>query len=91
VRTDLALLSAITSGQPTSVQCRLFNERYTICGKYVCFDFDSKQPKRIISNNEPLIFQRIDRFVSVLSIWRFFVEDTFSVHIDDTELNVQTF
>jgi acyl carrier protein len=49
-----------------------------------------KQPKRIIAPEEKLISSGlIDSFHLVdLSL---FVEDTFGVHLDDTELNAQTF
>ena len=49
-----------------------------------------KQPKRLLSPEERLISSGlIDSFHLVdLSL---FVEDTFGVHIDDTELNADTF
>ena len=49
-----------------------------------------KQPKRSITPNEKLISSgMIDSFHLVdLSL---FIEDTFGVHIDDTELNAATF
>jgi acyl carrier protein len=49
-----------------------------------------KQPKRLIAPEEKLISSGlIDSFHLVdLSL---FVEDTFGVHLDDTELNAQTF
>ena len=49
-----------------------------------------KQPQRVIAPDEKLISSGlIDSFHLVdLSL---FVEDTFGVHIDDTELNAQTF
>jgi acyl carrier protein len=49
-----------------------------------------KQPQRAIAPDEKLISSGlIDSFHLVdLSL---FVEDTFGVHIDDTELNAQTF
>jgi acyl carrier protein len=49
-----------------------------------------KQPSRMISPTEALISSGlIDSFHLVdLAL---FVEDTFGVHIDDTELNVDTF
>lgn len=49
-----------------------------------------KQPRRAIAPDEKLISSGlIDSFHLVdLSL---FVEDTFGVHIDDTELNAQTF
>lgn len=49
-----------------------------------------KQPKRLISADEKLISNgMIDSFHLVdLAL---FIEDTFGVHIDDTELNAETF
>jgi acyl carrier protein len=49
-----------------------------------------KQPKRTLAPDEKLISSGlIDSFHLVdLSL---FVEDTFGVHLDDTELNAQTF
>lgn len=49
-----------------------------------------KQPKRVLTPDEKLISSGlIDSFSLVdLSI---FIEDTFGVHIDDTELNASTF
>ena len=49
-----------------------------------------KQPKRVLSPKEKLISSGlIDSFHLVdLSL---FIEDTFGVHIDDTELNADTF
>jgi acyl carrier protein len=49
-----------------------------------------KQPKRIIQPDEPLISNGlVDSFSLVdLSI---FIEQKFNVHIDDTELNRETF
>ena len=49
-----------------------------------------KQPKRVIQPDEPLISNGlVDSFNLVdLSL---FIEKTFNVTIDDTELNVQTF
>ena len=49
-----------------------------------------KQPKRIIKPDEKLISSGlVDSFSLVdLSI---FIEDTFGVHLEDTELNAETF
>jgi acyl carrier protein len=49
-----------------------------------------RQPQRAIGSDDPLISSGlIDSFHLVdLAL---FVEDTFRVHLDDTELNVQTF
>ena len=49
-----------------------------------------KQPKRLIAPEEKLISNGlIDSFHLV--DMALFVEDTFGVHIDDTELNAETF
>jgi acyl carrier protein len=57
--------------------------------KYIATEI-LKQPNRSLSPDEKLISGgMIDSFHLVdLSL---FVEDTFGVHIDDTELNAQTF
>lgn len=61
----------------------------TIVGDYISTSI-LKQPKRKIRNDEPLISSGlIDSFHLVdLAL---FIEETFGVHIDDTELNAQTF
>ena len=49
-----------------------------------------KQPSHPISSGEPLISSgRIDSF-SLVDL-ALFIEDTYGVHIDDTELNKETF
>ncbi len=49
-----------------------------------------KQPKRIIAENEPLISSGLIDSFNLVDM-ALFIEDTFGVHIDDTELNVNTF
>lgn len=49
-----------------------------------------KQPKRIIDENEPLISSGLIDSFSLVDM-ALFIEDTYGVHIDDTELNVNTF
>ena len=49
-----------------------------------------KQPNRKISNNEPLISSGLVDSFSLVDL-ALFIEDNFGVHMDDTELNAQTF
>jgi acyl carrier protein len=49
-----------------------------------------KQPKRIITDNEPLISSGLIDSFNLVDM-ALFIEDTYNVHIDDTELNVNTF
>jgi len=49
-----------------------------------------KQPQRKIRVDEPLISSGLIDSFSLVDL-ALFVEDTFGVHIDDTELNAQTF
>lgn len=49
-----------------------------------------KQPKRVISAQEPLISGGLIDSFNLVDL-ALFVEDNFGVHIDDTELNVDTF
>jgi acyl carrier protein len=49
-----------------------------------------KQPKRILTPSEPLLSSGLIDSFSLVDI-ALFIEDTFSVHIDDTELNKETF
>ena len=49
-----------------------------------------KQPSRVISPDEFLISSGLVDSFSLVDL-ALFVEDTFGVHIDDTELNAQTF
>jgi acyl carrier protein len=61
----------------------------TILAKYIAEKI-LRQPKRAIGPDDPLISSGlIDSFHLVdLAL---FVEDTFQIHLDDTELNAQTF
>ena len=49
-----------------------------------------KQPKRVISPDEPLISSGLIDSFSLMDV-ALFVEDTFGVRIEDTELNADTF
>ncbi len=49
-----------------------------------------KQPSRRIQATEPLISSGLVDSFSLVDL-ALFVEDTFGVHIDDTELNAETF
>lgn len=49
-----------------------------------------KQPNRTITANEPLISSGLIDSFSLMDV-ALFVEDTFGVRIEDTELNADTF
>jgi acyl carrier protein len=49
-----------------------------------------KQPKRVIANDEPIISSGLIDSFSLMDL-ALYVEDTFGVRIDDTELNAATF
>ncbi len=49
-----------------------------------------KQPSRIIRDDEPLISSGLIDSFSLVDL-ALFVEDSFGVHIDDTELSAETF
>lgn len=49
-----------------------------------------KQPFRIIREDEPLISSGLIDSFSLVDL-ALFVEDSFGVHIDDTELSAETF
>jgi acyl carrier protein len=49
-----------------------------------------RQPDRKISPEEPLISSGLVDSFSLVDL-ALYVEDTFDIHIDDTELNAQTF
>ena len=61
----------------------------TIIGDYVSTSI-FKQPKRKLLTNEPLISSGLINPFSLVDL-ALFIEDTFGIHIDDTELNAQTF
>jgi acyl carrier protein len=65
------------------------SDTQTIVGDYVS-DSILKQPKRKIGVDEPLISSGLIDSFSLVDL-ALFIEDTFGVHIDDTELNAQTF
>jgi acyl carrier protein len=49
-----------------------------------------KQPKRILKADEPLISSGVIDSFSLVDV-ALLVEDTYGVHIDDSELNAETF
>jgi acyl carrier protein len=49
-----------------------------------------KQPNRILKPEQPLISSGLIDSFSLVDL-ALYVEDTFGVHIDDSELNVETF
>ena len=49
-----------------------------------------KQPGRVIQEDEPLISSGLIDSFSLVDL-ALFIEDTYGVHIDDTELNATTF
>jgi acyl carrier protein len=49
-----------------------------------------KQPKRVITADEPLISSGLIDSFSLMDV-ALYVEDTFGVRIEDTELNADTF
>ena len=49
-----------------------------------------KQPSRVIESSEPLISSGLIDSFSLMDL-ALFVEDTFGVRIEDTELNADTF
>lgn len=57
--------------------------------RYIAIDI-LKQPNRAISADEPLISSGLIDSFSLMDL-ALFVEDTFGVRIDDTELNANTF
>lgn len=57
--------------------------------KYICVQI-LKQPDRVLSPDEPLISSGLIDSFSLVDL-ALFVEDSFGVHIDDTELNQNTF
>jgi len=61
----------------------------TIVGDYVSTSI-LKQPQRKILTDEPLISSGLIDSFSLVDL-ALFVEDTFGVHVDDTELNAQAF
>jgi len=61
----------------------------TVVGDHVAASI-LKQPKRKIGADEPLISSGLIDSFSLVDL-ALYIEDTFGVHIDDTELNAQTF
>jgi acyl carrier protein len=58
-------------------------------GTYICSSI-LKQPNRKIELSAPLVSSGLVDSFSLVDL-ALFVEDTFGVHLDDTELNAQTF
>ncbi len=65
------------------------SDTQTIVGDYVSNSI-LKQPKRKIRVDEALISSGLIDSFSLVDL-ALFIEDTFGVHLDDTELNAQTF
>jgi acyl carrier protein len=65
------------------------NEPQTIVGDHGAVSI-LKQPKRKIGVDEPLISSGLIDSFNLVDL-ALFIEDAFGVHIDDTELNAQTF
>ena len=65
------------------------SDTQTIVSDYVSTSI-LKQPNRKIRVDEPLISGGLIDSFSLVDL-ALFIEDTFGVHIDDTELNAQTF
>ncbi len=61
----------------------------TALGEYISSSI-LKQPNRKISSDEPLISSGLVDSFSLVDL-ALFVEDTYGVHLDDTELNAQAF
>lgn len=62
---------------------------YTQLSAYITAEI-LKQPDRVLQPDEPLISSGLIDSFNLVDL-ALFVEDTFDVHIDDTELNAQTF
>jgi acyl carrier protein len=58
-------------------------------GQYIATNV-LKQPKRVVREDEPLISSGLVDSFSLVDL-ALFVEDQFGVHLDDSELNAQTF
>ncbi len=58
-------------------------------GEYIAKNI-LKQPNRILKPDQPLLSSGLVDSFSVVDI-SIFVEDTIGVHIDDSELNAETF
>jgi acyl carrier protein len=58
-------------------------------GEYIAKNI-LKQPNRILKPDQPLLSSGLVDSFSVVDI-SIFVEDNFGVHIDDSELNAETF
>jgi acyl carrier protein len=58
-------------------------------GQYIAATF-LKQPKRVLREDEALISSGLIDSFSLVDL-ALYIEDTFGVHIDDSELNASTF
>ncbi len=65
------------------------NDISTTLNEYIANEI-LKQPGRVINPDEPLISGGIIDSFHLVDL-ALFVEDTFGVHIDDSELNADTF
>jgi len=65
------------------------NQIITTLEKYIATQI-LKQPARAIPSDAPLISGGLIDSFNLVDL-ALFIEDTFGVHIDDTELNVNTF
>jgi len=65
------------------------NDIEVTLSQYICVHI-LKQPDRVLSPDEPLISSGLIDSFSLVDL-ALFVEDSFGVHIDDTELNQDTF
>ncbi len=65
------------------------SETTSALGQYVAATI-LKQPKRVLADDEPLISSGLIDSFSLVDL-ALFVEQTFGVRIDDSELNAETF
>jgi acyl carrier protein len=65
------------------------SETTSALGQYIAATI-LKQPKRVLADDEPLISSGLIDSFSLVDL-ALFVEQTFGVRIDDSELNAETF
>lgn len=65
------------------------SESISALGQYIAATI-LKQPKRVLADDEPLISSGLIDSFSLVDL-ALFVEQTFGVRIDDSELNADTF
>jgi len=65
------------------------SETTSALGQYIAANI-LKQPKRVLAGDEPLISSGLIDSFSLVDL-ALFVEQTFGVRIDDSELNAETF